>query len=102
MTSYQLANLCIRVNRSDREGRQVYELVRSLGIPDESIEPFLEATAELANLADRLSDEPPAGSWLRIAEQAAELIGLTPAFPTQLPISRASRSASRCARCPVG
>lgn len=76
MTPYQLGQLIIRVNRHHEEGAKVHDFTRTLVIPDECVAAFLEATAELANLADRQTDTPAPDSWLQIAKQAAELVGL--------------------------
>jgi len=75
MTPYQFEQLVIRVNRAPAEGREVFDYVMALRMPSESVAAFLEATAELATLADRERVEPEPQSWLRWAERAAASIG---------------------------
>ena len=85
MTPYQLQMLCLHVHRSTVEGEAVYQWIqdelihpppRGIEIMDEWIRPFLEGTAELATLADRLKDveNPPAGEWLAIAKEVSGLL----------------------------
>ncbi len=76
MTPYRLGQLFVRVNR--HHDAAVYDFARTLVIPDECVAAFLEATAELA---DRQTDTAPADSWLRIVEQAADMVGLEVAEP---------------------
>lgn len=46
-------------------------------------QPILEPTAELANIADCQIDVPASDSWLRIAKQSADLVGLEVAEPRE-------------------
>lgn len=63
------------MNRGHDDGTLVLEFAQGLDLPPESMAPFLEATAELANLADTRTATPEPGTWLRLAKHAAELIG---------------------------
>ena len=65
----------VRVNNRPDDGAQLLEFARSLDLPPEALAGFLKSTAELANLADTWTATQEPGTWLRIARQAAELIG---------------------------
>ena len=75
MTPDQLQQVAIRVNRTEREAREVIEVFDEiLSPPEESLAPLLEASAELANFVDHRSDAKRVGEWIEMARLVAKVL----------------------------
>jgi hypothetical protein len=88
MTPIDLEQLASTVGRTSEEASEVVAFAESLKIPEESLTQFLEATAELATVADREREEADGTSWLRMAKRVAAYIGFQPK-PTVKPPAEA-------------